>query len=137
MDVALRTPLEVEEEENIRLMSNGVESGTAHIVGLTYSSIHSASWKEAKQMTLRLSDDLTISNVRTWYQLLPLGASLAEARRVNTRTEIQGIPLDWEKLANAYWKNSSTEEILQRQVSSMDFAKHLRLELVSNKSIHC
>ena len=130
MDVALRTPLEVEEEENIRLMSNGVESGTAHIVGLTYSSANSDAWVEANPASLTLGDSITITNVRTWYQLLPLGATLAEAQRVNTRTEIIGIPLDWEKLARAYWKNSSTEEILLRQISKLDFAKHVRLEVV-------
>lgn len=124
----LKTPIETDEVENKRLLHNYVESGTAIVVGLAYSSIHSSLWKQALPYTLQITDEIVLDNVRTWYQYLPLGSDPTEAKRINIRTEIPCIPMEWRKLARAHWRTLADESAQEEWNPSCRETKGLRME---------
>ena len=126
--MVLKTPIQTDEVENRRLLHNYVESGTARVVGLAYSSIHSDLWTKAKPYSLQITDEIVLENVQTWYQYLPIGTSVKEAKRVNIRTEIPAIPGDWRKLGKAHWSVISTQGASEEGVKPSSEKKGINME---------
>lgn len=116
METALNTPNEADEVEQIRVLHNGVESGARHMKGLAYASHSSDLWKRANPFALRLSEDLALPHVKVWFQYLPVDAPKEDAKRMNLRLEMGDLPLDYRKMARAYWKITSTPELVQEQL---------------------
>lgn len=68
-------------------MKSGIESATAHIVGIMYSSVCDSSWTVANSFELI---EGVIATCR--YQLLPTNSCFEEATRVNLRVDCHSVP---------------------------------------------
>lgn len=132
--MALNTPNGAEEIERLRILRNALEGGAGHVIGLTYASINSNLWTKAKSLTLNITEEVVLDNVLLWYQYLPVGAADEDVKRVNLRFEIADIPVEFEALADSYWKMNSTEELIQEQIKSCPHSGHLKLEVVVPKT---
>lgn len=78
--------MQVEEEEEQRLLKSGIESAVGHIVGMMYSSMTDSSWDEGQKFEL-----LEGMTCRFRFQLLPTGCDFSNAQRINTRIDCDGI----------------------------------------------
>ena len=116
VSVTLNTPNEADEVEKIRVLHNAVESGARHMNGLAYASHSSDLWHEANPFALRLTADLVLPHVRVWYQYLPVDAPVKDAKRMNVRLEMGDLPVEFRTLARAYWKVTSSLELVQEQI---------------------
>lgn len=106
MDIAHETA-DTTQEENTRLMKQGIESGIGQIIGLCYSSIFDDTWKEGMSFNLVLSDQKGLSTeVKVKYQFLPLGSGTADAKRMNIRFDLLSVPLACDSIM-AYYKKFS------------------------------
>lgn len=85
--------LQVEEEEEKRIMRTGVESAMGHIVGVMYGSMSDPSWESLG--TYEVLDGIFL---HFRYQLLPTGSTPEDAQRINIRTDCTNLPISSESL---------------------------------------
>lgn len=114
--VTLTTPNETEHLERLRLLRSGIASGQRHIKSLAYSSSRSnVLWRPANVFSLNLTQDIQ-PVFEPMYQYLPLDAEVDDAKRFNLRLQTTELPLNYKRFARAYWKISSTPELVQEQM---------------------
>ena len=82
-------------------MKSGIESATAHIVGIMYSSVCDPSWKTTTSFEVM---DGIICTCR--YQLLPTNCRFEDATRVNLRMDSAQLPFAAEQLVEHIVKKS-------------------------------
>lgn len=104
VSVTKDTPLQVETEEEQRILRSGIESATAHIVGIMYSSMCDSSWT----VTNSFEVDGVVCTCR--YQLLPTGCRFEEATRVNLRVDCQELNVSAEDVMDYVVRTSNDIE---------------------------
>mmetsp|Transcript_44300 Transcript_44300/g.70821 ORF Transcript_44300/g.70821 Transcript_44300/m.70821 type:complete len:488 (-) Transcript_44300:1865-3328(-) len=108
----------VTDEEKLRILRRGVDSGIGQITGIAYTSAVDPSWKQANPVVV---DGQTI---KLRYQYLPLGVSVHEAKRLNVRVDFTERSESLEELFYKLWNFMNDDDLL-RHVMSKHFPKFL------------
>lgn len=134
MDASARLP-DTSHEEQYRVLNGGLESAVGQVVGLAVTSAADSSWKVAQDFSV--GDGMVVSTV---YQYLPLGASRKDAKRVNVRMEMRGIPIEASEVSNFFWGMFGDEGMIKALHASHQAADGRersvdKIELPCNDSI--
>ena len=134
VETVVNTPLETTNVENTRMMTSAAESTVSQAIGLIYSSMNESTWNKANILEVDPGDGAPLQKVFPRWQLLPIGSSWKDARRVNIRTDFRDVPVESSELADYFWSVASRIDVLQAKFRSVPHLKEFELQEVFKKT---
>lgn len=120
-----RDAIDFSKSETVLALETGISSSVGQIVGIAYSSLADSSWRKGQDMDLKHNIQGQFS-----YQLLPIGSTMLDAKRLCIRVDMKNIGRSAKEVAAVIERGNLNKEGI-KEFYSVTLCESNGYELVS------